>query len=67
MHVNNVFLFFKIYFWYQHIKTIQNIQIILNFNKKKSKFLEIQSQPRSFYEIAVAAPFINSYHNQLLI
>jgi hypothetical protein len=28
------FLFFKNYFWYQHIKTIQNIQTILNFNKK---------------------------------
>jgi hypothetical protein len=40
MHVNNVFLFFKNYFWYQHIKTIQNIQNILNFNKKKINFLE---------------------------
>jgi len=25
IHVNNVFLFFKNYFWHQHIKTIQNI------------------------------------------
>jgi hypothetical protein len=35
MYVNDVFLFFKNYFWHQHIKTIQNVQIILNFNKKK--------------------------------
>jgi hypothetical protein len=33
MHVNDVFLFLKNYFWYQHIKTIQNIQNILNFSK----------------------------------
>ena len=35
MHANNIFLFFKNYFWHQHIKTIQNIQVILNFNKNK--------------------------------
>jgi hypothetical protein len=35
MHVSDVFSFFKNYFWHQHIKTIQNIQTILNFNKKK--------------------------------
>jgi hypothetical protein len=35
IYVNDVFSFFKNYFWHQHIKTIQNIQIILNFNKKK--------------------------------
>jgi hypothetical protein len=35
MHVNDVFLFFKNYFWHQHIKTIQTIQTILNFSKKK--------------------------------
>jgi hypothetical protein len=47
MHVNDIFLFFKNYFWYQHIKTIQNVQIILNFNKKKiSNFLETQPQPQ---------------------
>ena len=34
-HVNNVFLFFKNHFWYQHIKTIQKVQIAFNFNKKK--------------------------------
>jgi hypothetical protein len=33
MHINDVFSFFKNYFWHQHIKTIQNIQIILNFSK----------------------------------
>jgi hypothetical protein len=38
MHANDVFLFFKNHFWHQHIKTIQNIQIILNFSKKKFKF-----------------------------
>jgi len=35
MHVNDVFSFFKNYFWHQHIKTIQNVQTILNFSKKK--------------------------------
>jgi hypothetical protein len=48
MHANDVFLFFKNYFLHQHIKTIQNIQTILNFSKKKkknSKFLG--TQPRS--------------------
>jgi len=29
------FLFLKNYFWHQYIKTIQNIQAILNFSKKK--------------------------------
>jgi len=38
MYINDVFSFFKNHFWYQHIKTIQNIQIILNFSKKKLKF-----------------------------
>ena len=35
MHANDVFSFFKNYFWHQHIKTIQNVQTILNFSKKK--------------------------------
>jgi len=35
IYANNVFLFFKNYFWHQHIKTIQNVQIILNFSQKK--------------------------------
>jgi hypothetical protein len=34
IHANDIFLFFKNYFLYYHIKTIQNIQNILNFNKK---------------------------------
>jgi hypothetical protein len=34
IHVNDVFLFFKNHFWYQHIKTIQKVQTALNFNKK---------------------------------
>ena len=37
MHANDIFSFFKNYFWHQHIKTIQNIQTILNFNKKQKK------------------------------
>jgi len=40
MHVNDVFSFLKNYFWHQHIKTIQNVQTILNFNKKKFKFFK---------------------------
>ena len=40
MHANDVFSFFKNYFWHQHIKTIQNVQTILNFNKKKIKFFK---------------------------
>ena len=47
MHANDIFLFFKNYFWYQHIKTIQNVQSILNFNKKNSNFLGTQIEPRS--------------------
>jgi hypothetical protein len=53
IHVNNIFLFFKNYFWHQLIKTIQNVQIILNFSKKKnSNFLGTQPQPLSqtFYK-----------------
>ena len=40
-YTNNVFLFLKNYFWYQHIKTVQKIQITLNFSKKKKfKFFQ---------------------------
>jgi hypothetical protein len=61
MHVNNVFLFFKNHFWHQHIKTIQNIQTILNFSKKKKL---------KFFEDAAAAafpnvPYIPSYYSVL--
>jgi hypothetical protein len=49
MHSIDVFLFFKNYFWYQHIKTIQNIQIILNFNKKKLNFLRIHRVSKQFF------------------
>ena len=69
MHVNDVFLFFKNYFWHQHIKTIQNIQIILNFNKKKLNFLEKQTQPRSqtrskkwFWPVPEILVFSSSFH-----
>ena len=37
IHANDVFLFFKNHFWYQHIKMIQKVQTALNFNKKKKK------------------------------
>jgi hypothetical protein len=48
MHANDVFSFFKNYFWHQHIKTIQNVQIILNFSRKKnSNFLGTRIEPRS--------------------
>jgi hypothetical protein len=47
MHANDIFSFFKNYFWHQYIKIIQNIQIILNFSKKKLNFLGTQPQPRS--------------------
>jgi len=43
MHANDIFLFFKNYFWHEHIKTIQNI---LNFSKKKLNFLETRFAPR---------------------
>jgi hypothetical protein len=50
IYINDIFLFFKNYFWHQHIKTIQNIQTILNFNKKKfSKILG--TQRRFFYAL----------------
>jgi hypothetical protein len=35
IHANDVFLFFKNYFLYQHIKTIQKVQTAFNFSKKK--------------------------------
>ena len=45
IHANDVFLFFKNYFWHQHIKTIKKVQTPLNFsNKKKLKFDEMQLQ-----------------------
>ena len=48
IHANDVFSFFKNYFWHQHIKTIQKIQTALNFNKKKNlKFGQTQVQPQS--------------------
>jgi hypothetical protein len=46
IHVNNVFLFFKNYCWHQHIKTIQNVQIILNFSKKKIQIFWERSRSR---------------------
>jgi hypothetical protein len=42
IYANDVFLFFKNHFWYQHIKTIQKVQTALNFSKKKKKKIEIR-------------------------
>jgi hypothetical protein len=49
IHANDVFLFFKNHFWYQHIKTIQKVQTALNFSKKKKKlkFAEKQVEQQS--------------------
>jgi hypothetical protein len=51
IHANDVFLFFKNHFWYQHIKTIQKVQTALNFSKKKKKknlkFAEQQVEQQS--------------------
>jgi len=48
MYANDIFSFFKNYFWYQHIKKIQNVQIVLNFSKKKNlNFVGKRFQPRS--------------------
>jgi len=60
MHVNDVFLFFKNYFWHQHIKTIQTIQTILNFSKKKKI---------KFFGNAAAAAFPNvpEFNRKLLL
>jgi hypothetical protein len=46
MHANDVFLFFKNHFWHQHIKTIQNIQTILNLVKKKIQIFWERSRSR---------------------
>jgi hypothetical protein len=46
MHANDVFSFFKNHFWHQHIKTIQNIQTILNFSKKKIQIFWERSRSR---------------------
>jgi len=46
MYVNDVFSFLKNYFWHQHIKTVQNIQTILNFSKKKIQIFWEHSRNR---------------------
>ena len=56
MYVNNIFFIFKNYFQHQHIKTIQNIQTILNFNKKNLNFLKIK-----FFRNAVYTAFPNKF------
>jgi hypothetical protein len=49
IHANDVFSFFKNYFWHQYIKTIQKVQTALNFSKKKKnlKFGEKQIEPHN--------------------
>jgi hypothetical protein len=57
MHANDVFL-------YQHIKTIQNIQIILNFSKKKQKilnFLGMRFAPRSQMHSLISSKLNNQH------
>ena len=59
-HVNNVFLFFKNHFWYQHIKTIQKVQTVLNFNKKKLKFCkkQVAPQPQTASKFLIILKFV---------
>ena len=38
IHANDFFSFFKNHFWHQHIKTIQKVQTVLNFSKKKKNW-----------------------------
>jgi hypothetical protein len=45
IHANNILLF--LISAHQHIKTIQNIQNILNFSQKKLIFLGTRFAPRS--------------------
>ena len=47
IHANNVFLFFKNYFWYQHIKMIQKVQTALNFSKKKKIEIRWKAEPNA--------------------
>jgi hypothetical protein len=62
MHVNDFFYFLKNYFWHQHIRTIQNIQIILNFNKNKIlNFLGTRFAPRS----QTVSKMITYYSNKI--
>jgi hypothetical protein len=56
IHINDVFLFFKNYFWHQYIKTIQNIQIILNFNNKKKFKIFRNAAAAAFPNIALVHP-----------
>jgi len=66
IHANDVFLFLKNHFWHQHIKTIQNIQIILNFNKKKKlNFLGTQPQPHSRTSPSSAGTVLSSNYKKI--
>jgi hypothetical protein len=49
IYVNDVFSFFKNYFWHQHIKTIQKVQTTFNFSKKI--IIEIWSNTGSTAEL----------------
>ena len=37
IHANDIFLFFKIFFWHQHIKTIQKYKLYLILAKQKKR------------------------------
>jgi hypothetical protein len=56
MHANDVFLFLKNYFWHQQIKTIQNVQTILSFSKKKKL---------KFFENTICTAFPNMFESLL--
>jgi hypothetical protein len=58
IHANDVFLFFKNHFWYQHIKTIQKVQTTLNFNKNKFQNL----MKRSYNQNAERSRKLSSHH-----
>jgi len=53
MYANDVFSFFKNYFWHQHIKTIQNVQTILNFSKKKIQIFCKEEERRKNKKIKI--------------
>jgi hypothetical protein len=63
MHANGVFSFFKNHFWHQHIKTIQNIQNILNFSKKTNLIFweRCTAFPNAFLMFEVLVRIFYSY------
>jgi GR25 family glycosyltransferase involved in LPS biosynthesis len=62
MHANDVFLFFKNNFWYQHIKTIQKVQTVHNFSKKKKKKLKFAEK-----QVEQQSQTLSKSHQQTLL